>query len=62
MNKLEWLSIEYVKHPSNILNYLQDYGVISDLCWQLDQVVNADEAWLFIVKNWKEYTSEHNCI
>jgi len=62
MNKLEWLSIEYVKHPSNILNYLQDYGVISDLCWQLDQVVNADEAWLFIVKHWKEYTSELNCI
>ena len=59
MNRLEWLSIEYVKHPSNILNYLQDYGVISDNCWQIDQVVNDEEAWLFIVRHWKEFTKKH---
>ncbi len=59
MNKLEWLCIEYVKHPSNLLNYLQDYGVISDNCWQLDQVVNDEEAWLFIVRHWKEFTKTH---
>ena len=59
MNRLEWLSIEYVKHPSNILNYLQDYGAISDNCWQLDQVVNDEEAWLFIVRHWKEFTKTH---
>ena len=59
MNRLEWLSIQYVKHPSNILEYLQDYGVISDNCWQLDQVVNDEEAWLFIVRHWKEYTKTH---
>ena len=59
MNRLEWLSIEYVKHPSNILNYLQDYGVISDNCWQIDQVVNDEEAWLFIVRHWKEFTKTH---
>ena len=62
MNKLEWLSLEYVKHPSNILEYLQDHGVISDNCWKLDQVANADFAWLFIVKNWKDFTSVHSCI
>ena len=59
MNRLEWLSIEYVKHPSNILDYLQDYGVISDNCWQLDQVVNDEQAWLFIVRHWKEFTKTH---
>ena len=59
MNRLEWLSIEYVKHPSNILNYLQDYGVISDNCWKIDQVVNDEEAWLFIVRHWKEFTKTH---
>ncbi len=59
MNRLEWLSIEYVKHPSNILDYLQDYGLISDNCWQLDQVVNDEEAWLFIVRHWKEFTKTH---
>ena len=59
MNRLEWLSIEYVKHPSNILEYLQDYGVISDNCWKLDQVVNDEEAWLFIVRHWKEFTKTH---
>ena len=59
MNRLEWLSIEYVKHPSNILEYLHDYGVISDNCWQLDQVVNDEEAWLFIVRHWKEFTKTH---
>jgi len=59
MNRLEWLSIEYVKRPSNILEYLQDYGVISDNCWQLDQVVNDEEAWLFIVRHWKEFTKTH---
>lgn len=59
MNRLEWLSIEYVKHPSNILNYLQDYGVISDNCWQIDQVVNDEQAWLFIVRHWKEFTKTH---
>ena len=59
MNKLEWLSVEYVKHPSNILNYLQDYGVISDNCWQLSQVVNDEQAWLFIVRHWKEFTKTH---
>jgi hypothetical protein len=62
MNKLEWLSLEYVKHPSTILEYLQDYGVISDNCWKLDQVVNADCAWLFIVKNWKEFSTVQECI
>ncbi len=62
MNKLEWLSLEYVIPPTNILEYVQDYGVISDNCWKLDQVVNADEAWLFIVKNWKEFTSVHSCV
>ena len=59
MNRLEWLSIEYVKHPSNILNYLQDYGVISDNCWQINQVVNDEQAWLFIVRHWKEFTKTH---
>ena len=59
MNRLEWLSIEYVKHPSNILDYLQDYGVISDNCWQIDQVVNDEQAWLFIVRHWKEFTKTH---
>ena len=59
MNRLEWLSIEYVKHPSNILEYLQDYGVISDNSWQLDQVVNDEQAWLFIVRHWKEFTKTH---
>lgn len=59
MNKLEWLSLEYAKTPSNILEYVQDYGVISDNCWKLDQVVNADEAWLFIVRNWQEFMSVH---
>ena len=59
MNRLEWLSIQYVKHPSNILEYLQDYGVISDNCWQLDQVVNDEQAWLFIVRHWKEFTKTH---
>jgi len=59
MNRLEWLSIEYVKHPVNILEYLQDYGVISDNCWQLDQVVNDEQAWLFIVRHWKEFTKTH---
>jgi len=59
MNRLEWLSIEYVKHPSILLNYLQDYGVISDNCWQLDQVVNDEQAWLFIVRHWKEFTKTH---
>ena len=59
MNRLEWLSIEYVKHPSNILEYLQDYGVISDNCWKLDQIVNDEEAWLFIVRHWKEFTKTH---
>jgi hypothetical protein len=59
MNRLEWLSIEYVKHPSNILDYLQDYGVISDNCWKIDQVVNDEEAWLFIVRHWKEFTKTH---
>lgn len=59
MNRLEWLSIQYVKHPSNILEYLQDYGLISDNCWQLDQVVNDEEAWLFIVRHWKEFTKTH---
>jgi len=59
MNRLEWLSIQYVKHPSNILDYLQDYGLISDNCWQLGQVVNDEEAWLFIVRHWKEFTKTH---
>ena len=59
MNRLEWLSIEYVKHPSNILDYLQDYGLISDNCWHLAQVVNDEEAWLFIVRHWKEFTKTH---
>ena len=59
MNRLEWLSIQYVKHPSNILEYLQDYGVISDNSWQLDQVVNDEQAWLFIVRHWKEFTKTH---
>ena len=59
MNRLEWLSIEYVKHPSNILEYLQDYGLISDNCWKLDQVVNDEQAWLFIVRHWKEFTKTH---
>ena len=56
MNRLEWLSLEYDLRPSDILNYVQDYGIISDNCWQLDQVVNDEEAWLFIVSNWKEFT------
>ena len=61
MNKLEWLSLEYVIPPSNILEYVQDHGVISDNCWKLNQVANADEAWLFIVRHWKEFTSVHRC-
>jgi len=62
MNRLEWLSLEYVIPPSNILEYVQDHGVISDVCWKLDQVANADEAWLFIVRHWKDFTSVHSCI
>ena len=48
MNALEkWLQ-DSMFSDGDILEILQDFGVISDNCYKVDQVVNAEEAVEFL--------------
>ncbi len=44
MNLLEKWAIGTEFSDGQILEMLQDAGIISDLCYKLDQVVNDEEA------------------
>ena len=55
MNRLERLALKNQIKPTLILQYLQEYGVISDNCWQLDHVVNEKEAHKFIIKEYGSF-------
>lgn len=41
---------------SLIITFLQDFGIISDNCYKLDQVVDYKSAHKHIIKNWGEFT------
>jgi hypothetical protein len=55
MNRLERLASKNQINPSLVLQYLQEYGIISDNCWQLDHVANEKEAHKFIIKEYKNF-------
>ena len=50
MNLLEVWAQGTLISDSSILEILQDHGIISDNCYKLDQVVNAEEAVTFMVE------------
>lgn len=50
MNVLEKWAQGTLMSDSEILEILQDHGVISDNCWKLTQVVNSEYAVKFLVK------------
>ena len=39
------------------LSFLQEYGIISDLCVEASEVVNDMEATHFILGHWREFKS-----
>lgn len=55
MNRLEKLaSKNRIKHTL-ILSFLQDFGEISDNCYELNQVANEKHAHKFIIKNYEKF-------
>ena len=50
MNVLEKWAQGTLMSDSEILEILQDYGIISDHCWKLSHVGNAEEAVKFLVE------------
>ena len=50
-NMLSDLARKYKIPDTEYLGYLQEYGVISDNCVKIEEVVNAEEATLFILSH-----------
>tara|TARA_R110002096_G_scaffold312199_1_gene506608 strand:- start:56 stop:235 length:180 start_codon:yes stop_codon:yes gene_type:complete len=40
------------------LSFLQEYGIISDLCVEASEVVNDMEATHFILGHWREFKAD----
>lgn len=49
MNALEKWAQGTLLSDSQILEVLQDYGIISDNCYKLSHVVNAEQAVGFLI-------------
>ena len=54
-NMLSDLARKYKIPDTEYLGYLQEYGVISDNCVKIEEVVNAEEATLFILSHWRDF-------
>jgi hypothetical protein len=49
MNLLEKWVVGTIYSDSQVLEILQDYGIISDNCYKLEQVANSEEAVNYLI-------------
>lgn len=62
MNLLQRTCQSWKWNENSLLNFLKDYGFVSDNCVSLDEVANADEAYRKLLSKWKEWHGESESV